>query len=173
MLALGCSGYNLWCRNAAWSKHHRLHDRKHTSERRRMFRVNVIYQCPSSLTGPCQLLQSRGKFALSYTTSLLTLATYVKQVPVLLSPHIHPLCWKKSSFLSDTATSQQASQLEGAGFTIPCSENASLQEDMRQWKAHIHNPEQEGRLYEKEHLVSVSRWQNVSNFIVSVRSGDR
>lgn len=86
----------------------------------------------------------------------------------------HPiLCaGKKSSFLSATATSRQASQLEGAGFTIPCSENASLREDMRQWKAHTHNPEQEGRLCEKERLVDVSRWQNVRNFVVSVHSSD-
>lgn len=56
------------------------------------FRVNAT--CPSSLRGLCLFFQSRGKFTSSYSTSLLTLAIYVTQVPVSSPP---PCVLEKSS----------------------------------------------------------------------------
>lgn len=100
MLVSGCSGSNLGkaCDLETLHGASAIDDRLgNMHQRERQCSESVICQCPSSLTGLCLLLQSRGKFTSSYATSLLTLANYVTQVPVLLLPPVHPMCWKKSS----------------------------------------------------------------------------
>lgn len=154
-------GEGLWLGNTAWSKHHRLQARKHASEREAIFRVGVICQSPSSLTGLCLLLQSRAKFTSSYAASLLILATYVTQVLVLLLPHVHPMCWKKSS--SPVGNSYFRAR-KSAGrcwcwIRIPeFRERKFERKYVTVKKACVCNPEtEEVRLYEKEHSVNVRR----------------
>lgn len=113
-------GEGFWLGNTAWSKRHWLQAGKHASLRKIVFTVDVICQCPSSLTGLCLFLKSRGKFTSCYATSLLTLAAYVTQSSTgsLLIPHTSDVLGENSSPLSEIATSQRGSQLEGAGFII-------------------------------------------------------
>lgn len=61
-------------------------DQETSIKNRATFRVNAT--CPSSLRGLRLFFQSRGKFTSSYSTSLLTLAIYVTQVPVSSPPRV-------------------------------------------------------------------------------------